>query len=78
MTDVATQPQTDPLHMLTLREVVERTGIPRKTIYEWVAADELAKTPGRRFPRPLMGKKFRWHEASLVRWLERHAGEEAV
>lgn len=78
MTDATTN-IIDPLQTLGIKEVAQRTGIPRTTIMKWLAEDEQAGRPGRQFPRPLGGHKLRWNVAGVVKWFERfHAGEEAA
>ena len=81
MSDTATEiavKSIDPLEMVDLKEVSRRSGLPRKTILGWLAADAMAKTPGRRFPRPLEGKKMRWHLLTFVMWNERRARGDAA
>ncbi len=69
-------PNLDPLATADLKAVVARSGIPRSTIYKLLAEDHVAGTPGRRFPKPLEGKKMRWHCLAFVKWFENyHAGE---
>ena len=50
--------------LLRLRDVIERTGLARSTIYELMAEDE--------FPRSVkLGRRtVAWHEADINEWIE--------
>lgn len=69
---------SDPLATVSLREMVARSRIPRRTILRWLADDESNRTPGTRFPKPLSGHKIRWNERAATLWFERHHTGERV
>ena len=64
----------DPLRVLNLRQVMERTGYGRRKIMALVAEDVKHRTPGVNFAVPLQRpkmSKLEWREITLIRWLER-------
>lgn len=51
--------------ILRLKDVIERTGLSRSTIYLQIAQ--------RRFPRQLQltgARSVEWHEESIIQWIE--------
>lgn len=66
--------QTDPLRILPLKTVCERTGYSRRSILRMLAEDAKEKAPGRRFPHPLRvrgdSNRLEWRELDLLNWLE--------
>lgn len=74
MAEQKTKP--DPLKLLTIGEVVRRTGLSRSTIFRELAKDRAARTPGRHFAAPVNRPdgKLVWREVTLVRWFEMREG----
>jgi predicted DNA-binding transcriptional regulator AlpA len=76
-----TQLRADPLRVLSLPEVVKRSGYGRSTIMHWLALDTIEKTPGKRFPRPFKNPandRLEWREQLLVEWLDKQQRENAA
>jgi prophage regulatory protein len=60
--------RVSPRRMLRLKEVIERTGLGKTTIYQM---QRMAK-----FPHSVMmtSRSVRWIEAEIETWLEQRAG----
>lgn len=75
--------KVDPLRVLTFAEVCRRTGYSRSSIEKWLAADEVARRPGRQFPVPmkrpnrLLGgpPRLEWRELRIIEWMESLEGK---
>lgn len=66
------KPEVGPMRLLRRREVEERTGLSRSTIYEWMRA--------RKFPRPItLGTRtVRWHQHDVDAWIAQRAAGVAL
>ena len=55
---------TAPDRLLRFSDVIERTGLARNTIYDYVSRDE--------FPKPVkLGQRMvAWRESDVNRWME--------
>lgn len=75
--------KVDPLRVLTLAQVCDRTGYSRSAIMKWLAEDTTAKRPGRRFPVPMKRPnraiggppRLEWRELRIVEWMESLEGK---
>lgn len=55
--------ETPPIKLLRIRQVVERVGLHRGSIYRLMAAGEFPR------PVPLSAKSRAWVEAEIDQWL---------
>lgn len=73
-TAIAERPmRADPLKVLSLAEVVRRTGYGRRKIFKSLADDRRDGSPGLRFPVPMKAAatgRLEWRELSLLNWME--------
>lgn len=62
----------DPLRVLSLAEVVRRTGYSRDVIMRSLAEDRINNAPGANFPLPMQARgrnnRLEWREATLLTW----------
>jgi predicted DNA-binding transcriptional regulator AlpA len=64
----------DPISIIGIPEVTERTGYSRRQLMRMLAEDTKEKAPGRRFPAPMRmregSNRLEWREKTIVEWLE--------
>lgn len=55
--------------ILRIKEVIQRTGVPRSTVYAWIAVGD--------FPRPIkLGRRsVGWLEESVSAWIQSRSAE---
>ena len=54
----------NPTRLLRLRDVIDATGVPRSTIYAWVASGEFPR------PRRLGPRAVAWRSDEIHSWIE--------
>lgn len=64
----------DPLKVLSLPDVIRRTGYSRRQIFRWLADDRTDKRPNRNFPAPLRTphNRLEWREVAFLEWFQKH------